>query len=82
MKNNYLIGCNYWASNAGTEMWRNFDENAIRNDLQILTENGIRYMRVFSNWGDFQPVIPVYTPAFSEYILDGDVVPTNKYYLD
>lgn len=82
MKNEFLIGCNYWASNAGTEMWRNFDESVIRNDLKILTENGIEYMRVFPNWRDFQPIIPVYTPSFSEYILDGDVAPTNQYYLD
>lgn len=46
MKNEFLIGCNYWASNSGTEMWRNFDESVIRNDLKILTENGIEYMRV------------------------------------
>lgn len=82
MKNEYMIGCNYWASNAGTEMWRNFDKAAIRDDLRILSEHGIEYMRVFPNWRDFQPVIPVYTPGYSEYILDGDVRPTNPYYLD
>lgn len=82
MKNTYLIGCNYWASNAGTEMWRNFDEAVIRDDLRILSENGIEYMRVFPNWRDFQPVIPVYMPAHSEYMLEGDKAPTNKYFLD
>ena len=82
MKNDFIIGCNYWASNAGTEMWRNFSEEAIRGDLKILSENGIKYMRVFPNWRDFQPVIPVYTPSFSEYMLEGDVLPTNKYFLD
>ena len=84
MKGEFLIGCNYWASNAGTEMWRNFDENAIRDDLRILSENGVRYMRVFPNWRDFQPVMPVYIQGavFSEYMLEGDVLPANRYYLD
>ena len=84
MKGEFLIGCNYWASNAGTEMWRDFDENAIRDDLRILSENGVRYMRVFPNWRDFQPVMPVYIQGavFSEYMLEGDVLPANRYYLD
>ena len=45
----FMIGCNYWASNAGTEMWRNWDESAVREDLRVLSENGIEYMRVFPN---------------------------------
>ena len=28
----FLIGCNYWASNAGIEMWRQFDADVIRRD--------------------------------------------------
>ncbi len=37
----FILGCNYWASNAGIEMWKNWDENAIRDDLKILSESGI-----------------------------------------
>ena len=29
----FLIGCNYWASNAGTEMWRNFEPDIIDKEL-------------------------------------------------
>lgn len=82
MKNEFLIGCNYWASNAGTEMWRNFDEDIIRDDLRILSEHGIKYMRVFPNWRDFQPVVPVCVAGRVEWLLEGDIYPTNKYYLD
>lgn len=56
----YIFGCNYWASNAGTEMWREFDEKAIRKDLKALTENGITHLRVFPNWRDFQPATQLY----------------------
>lgn len=57
-KREFIIGCNYWASNAGVEMWRKWDEKIVRNDVKTLSENGIDYMRVFPNWRDFQPVHP------------------------
>lgn len=85
MKNNeFIIGCNYWASNAGTEMWVNWDENAVRSDLKILSENGIKYLRVFPNWRDFQPVVPmlVYGGEPFEYMLDPDRKAENKFYLE
>lgn len=80
----FMIGCNYWASNAGTEMWREWDENAVKEDLRVLSENGIEYMRVFPNWRDFQPIIPVYTyrMQFVKYCLEGDREPENPEYID
>ncbi len=79
-----ILGCNYWASNAGTEMWRNFDERAIRDDLRILASHGVKYLRVFPNWRDFQPVEPLYTASgtFKEYRMTDGSLPKNRYYLD
>lgn len=59
MQREFLIGCNYWASNAGTEMWNQWDPAAIREDLRVLSVHGVSCMRVFPNWRDFQPVVPV-----------------------
>lgn len=80
----FIVGCNYWASNAGTEMWRDFDEKVIREDLEILSSHGIRCMRVFPNWRDFQPVMAVYGPGgnVAGYKLFEDREPENKYFLD
>ena len=80
----FMIGCNYWASNAGTEMWREWDENVVREDLRVLSENGIEYMRVFPNWRDFQPIIPVYAYRMQhvKYCLEGDREPENPEYID
>lgn len=80
----FMIGCNYWASNAGTEMWRNWDENAVREDLRVLSANGVEYMRVFPNWRDFQPVVPVcaYRAQLVKYCLEGDRAPENPEYID
>ena len=52
----FILGCNYWASNAGTEMWNQWSEEAVREDFEILSSHGVEYLRVFPNWRDFQPV--------------------------
>lgn len=56
MKNTFTVGCNYWASNAGTYMWRDWNENIIERDLQLLSQTGIKVLRVFPLWEDFQPI--------------------------
>lgn len=56
----FIFGCNYWASNAGTEMWRNFDEKTVRKDFDTLAKNKITHLRVFPNWRDFQPAARLY----------------------
>lgn len=78
------IGCNYWASNAGTEMWRQFDETIIRDDIRVLSQYGVEYLRVFPNWRDFQPIEPFYAggAVFKEYRMLTGSIPDNKYYLD
>ena len=55
-----MIGCNYWASNAGVYMWRNFDENVVDKDFKVLSENGVDTVRIFPLWSDFQPIKNVF----------------------
>lgn len=80
----FMLGCNYWASHAGTEMWRNWDEDAVRSDFEILSKNGVDTLRVFSNWRDFQPVSPLFDGGgvIREYRVHEDKLPENEYYLD
>lgn len=81
---NFILGCNYWASNAGIEMWRNFDLDAIEADIRTLSENGIGYLRVFPLWRDFQPVLAHVrnNGIVLEYAAYGISKKENKYYLD
>ena len=76
----YILGCNYWASNAGAEMWSDFDPDAIDADLSLLSDYGISYLRVFPNWRDFQPIVPMikYCGNIDEYAAKN----SNRYYLD
>lgn len=80
----FILGCNYWASNAGTEMWKQWNSDSVEDDLKILSENGVKYLRVFPNWRDFQPVTPVLTVFGDvlEYRMSNDEKPDNVYYLD
>ena len=80
----FILGCNYWASNAGTDMWRDWSEAAAREDLEILTAYGVTHLRVFINWRDFQPVMPMLgaQTTIRDYCLEGDRAPENPYYLD
>ena len=47
----FILGCNDWASNAGADMWRDFDVECIDKDVKILSENGVNYVRV-RIWND------------------------------
>lgn len=81
---NYILGVNYWASNAGADMWRNWSEEAVRKDLASLASYGVEVLRVFPNWRDFQPVEPVFGGGHQlrEYRMTGDGYPENPYYLN
>lgn len=80
----FILGCNYWASNAGIEMWRQFNAEAIKNDLKILSQHGVKYLRVFPLWRDFQPVRPNLggRGQVAEYVMDDGNFPENDYFLD
>ena len=80
----FLLGCNHWASHAGTDMWANWDADRVEKDFQLLKENNVNALRVFINWRDFQPVVTLYGGGFSvkEYLMKDLSKPTNPYYLD
>ncbi|WP_354040336.1 hypothetical protein [Devosia sp. UYZn731] len=50
------LGCNYWASHAGTFMWRNWQPEIVDQDLEKLAKAGLTWLRVFPLWPDFQPI--------------------------
>ncbi len=79
-----LIGCNYWASNAGCNMWHLWDEAAVRKDLARLAKDGMNCLRVFPVWSDFQPVVPIYGGGgvICEYRMADGTLPQNPWYLD
>lgn len=70
----FRIGCNYWDSASGTDMWRKWAPDVIEKDLDALAACGVDTLRVFPNWREFQPVKKLYTWAggFGEYVFGED----------
>jgi hypothetical protein len=52
----FFTGCNYWASHAGTAMWADWKKEVVEDDFRRLSAAGIRVLRVFPTWPDFQPI--------------------------
>lgn len=79
----FWVGCNYWASNAGCHMWREWDEKTVRADMKRMAEAGMNCLRVFPNWADFQPVIPILIQnTVIRYAMADGSRPTNPWYID
>lgn len=55
-KGTFFTGCNYWASHAGLNMWHEWDAETIDSDLRRLSEHGVKVLRIFPLWSDFQPL--------------------------
>jgi len=54
-----VVGMNYWGSKWATQMWSRWDEASVDEDLRVLAANGMRLLRVFPNWADFQPIVAI-----------------------
>lgn len=52
----FQIGANYWASHAGTFMWRDWNAATVEADFARLSAGGLEILRVFPLWSDFQPI--------------------------
>ena len=71
MDKKFLIGCNYWDSVSGTDMWKKWNPEEVEKDLDALQNIGVKCLRVFPMWRDFQPVRKLYSCAggFGQYVL-------------
>ena len=56
----FTVGCNYWASHAGMYMWRRWDGAQVERDFDLLAAHGMKLLRVFPLWPDFQPLTGEY----------------------
>ena len=83
VKKHYL-GVNYWDSANGTDMWAKYDHALVENDIQCLAQYGVKYMRVFPNWRDFQPVCKLrgWRGSMKQYRMVGDKPLENPFGID
>ncbi|MFA6292841.1 MAG: hypothetical protein WC637_13720 [Victivallales bacterium] len=52
----FMVGANYWASHAGTNMWADWRPEVVDKDFKTLASAGVQVLRVFPLWPDFQPL--------------------------
>jgi hypothetical protein len=64
-KGKFALGCNYWASHAGTNMWKDWRPDVVEADLKQISEAGMQMIRVFPIWPDFQPIYQFYSSGGS-----------------
>ena len=76
----FFLGCNWWASHAGTNMWHDWDASVVENDIKKIKEAKLDVMRVFPMWSDFQPLRMHYggNSARRELRLREDVLPNTE----
>ncbi|EIP98540.1 endo-beta-mannanase [Opitutaceae bacterium TAV1] len=49
------VGANYWPGSCGVEMWREWPEDEILADLELMASLGFNTVRFFVRWPDFEP---------------------------
>ncbi len=76
----FFVGCNYWASHAGTNMWHDWRPDVIEKDFERLSKAKIKYLRIFPLWPDFQPIKMLYRWAGieKEIRMGEDVLPFTE----
>jgi hypothetical protein len=76
----FFVGCNYWASHAGTAMWSDWRPEIVEQDLEQLSHEGLQVLRVFPLWPDFQPLTALYSGHGRphEYRFGEDVLPADE----
>lgn len=67
------LGANFWSRAGGPRMWRSYDREIVREELQILRDHGLDITRSFFYWPDFMP-----TPT----TLDEELVEHYRDFLD
>jgi endo-1,4-beta-mannosidase len=52
----FLLGVNYWPRRKAMYWWSQFDEGEVREEFQLISELGLKVVRLFLLWDDWQPL--------------------------
>lgn len=64
--NPFVIGCNYWPRSSAMRMWKCFDATEIDGDFSTMESIGLKVVRIFLLWEDFQPEMDLVDPLMVE----------------
>ena len=55
MSQPFTLGVNYWPRRKAMYWWSNFDAGEVREEFSVIKEIGMKVVRLFLLWDDFQP---------------------------
>src|SRR5258706_3749573 len=55
MSQPFAIGVNYWPRRKAMYWWSDFDAGEVREEFAVIREIGLKVVRLFLLWDDFQP---------------------------
>jgi endo-1,4-beta-mannosidase len=55
MDNQFLLGVNYWPCNKAMSWWKQFDAQEVEDEFEQIRDLGLKVVRFFMLWEDFQP---------------------------
>ncbi|NWF91876.1 MAG: beta-galactosidase [Syntrophaceae bacterium] len=69
MENEFITGVNYWPIESAINWWHGFDASVVEDDFSRIQEAGLKVVRIFLLWEDFQPLPKkVSTKALDELV--------------
>ena len=51
----FILGVNYWPRKKAMYWWSNFEEDEVKEEFEIIRSMGLRQVRIFLLWEDWQP---------------------------
>src|SRR5688572_10228535 len=51
----FVLGVNYWPRRKAMYWWSDFDAGEVRDEFAVIHDLGLRIVRIFLLWDDFQP---------------------------
>jgi endo-1,4-beta-mannosidase len=79
----FLLGVNYWPRRKAMYWWSDFDAGEVREEFAILREIGLKVVRLFLLWDDFQPTPDsVSSECLKNLVIVADIAAENGLGLD
>ena len=83
MSDPFVLGVNYWPRRKAMYWWSNFDPGEVRDEFALIRGLGLRLVRIFLLWDDFQPTPDTVSHACLEYLTKvGDIAADHRLTLD
>lgn len=81
--NEFILGVNYWPRRKAMYWWSNFDAGEVHEEFSVIRELGLKVVRIFLLWDDFQPEPDsVSKEALDHLVTVADIAAENKVGLD